>query len=104
MEDVMDGAEIIGMLAAVLSTLAFLPQAVKTWRTGSADDFSLPTLLMFVTAIALWIIYGVMRAATPVWLANGITIVFATFILVVKLQGVRKSAARKLSRPQSCGG
>ena len=100
----MDGTEIIGMLAAVLSTLAFLPQAVKTWRTGSADDFSLPTLLMFVTAIALWIVYGILRAATPVWLANGITIVFAAFILVVKLQGVRRSLARKLSHPQSCGG
>jgi MtN3 and saliva related transmembrane protein len=103
MEDVMDATEIIGMLAAVLSTLAFLPQAVKTWRTGSADDFSLPTLLMFVTAIALWIVYGVMRAATPVWLANGITIVFAAFILAVKLQGVRRSLARKPS-PQSCSG
>ena len=95
----MDGTDLIGMVAAVLSTLAFLPQAVKTWKTRSADDLSLSTLLMFVTAVALWIVYGIMRAATPVWLANGITIVFAAFILVVKVQNVRKAMARKCGRP-----
>ena len=93
----MDNTELIGMVAAVLSTLAFLPQAVKTWRTGSAEDFSLSTLLMFVTAVALWIVYGILRAATPVWLANGITIVFAAFILAVKLQNLRKPLTRNSS-------
>ena len=56
----MDSIEYVGLVASTLATLAFLPQVVKTWRTGSADDFSLATLLMLEAGIGLWIFYGVM--------------------------------------------
>jgi MtN3 and saliva related transmembrane protein len=81
-----DSIELLGLAAAVLTTFAFLPQAVKTWRTRSADDFSLPTLLMLVIGVGMWTIYGVMRAAPSVWLGNGITMVLAASILTVKLR------------------
>jgi MtN3 and saliva related transmembrane protein len=76
-------------VAGVLTTFAFLPQAVKTWRTRSADDFSLPTLLMLEFGVGLWTIYGVMRAAPSVWIGNGITLVLAASILSVKLRQAR---------------
>jgi MtN3 and saliva related transmembrane protein len=85
-EDELDRIELIGLVACFLTTFAFLPQAVKTWRTGSADDFSLPTLLILEGGVALWAIYGVLRAAPSVWIGNGITLVLAGFILSVKLR------------------
>ena len=63
----MDAIEILGIVAGVLTTFAFAPQAVKTWKTGSARDFSLPTLLMLVSGVALWTLYGVLRGAPAVW-------------------------------------
>lgn len=82
----MDSIECLGFVASLLTTVAYLPQVVKTWRTRSADDFSLPTLSMLVAGIGLWTIYGVMRDAPPVWLGNGITMVLAAFILSMKLR------------------
>jgi MtN3 and saliva related transmembrane protein len=85
-EDGLDGIELLGLMAGVLTTFAFLPQAVKTWRTGQADDFSLPTLLILEGGVGLWAIYGVLRGAPSVWIGNGITLVLAAFILSVKLR------------------
>ena len=81
----MDSIESLGFVAGLLTTFAFLPQAIKTWRTGSAHDFSLPTLLMLVAGVALWTLYGVMRNAPAVWFGNGVTMVLAAFILSVKV-------------------
>jgi MtN3 and saliva related transmembrane protein len=74
-------------VAGLLTTFAYLPQVVKTWRTRSVEDFSLPTLLMLVIGIGLWTIYGLMRPALSIWLGNGIALVLAAFILSVKLWG-----------------
>ncbi len=82
----MDRIEFLGLIAGILTTFAFLPQAVKTWRARSARDFSLPTLLMLVAGVGLWTIYGVLRGAPSVWLGNGTTMLLASFILSVKLR------------------
>ena len=81
----MDDIEFLGLVAGLLTTFAFLPQAVQTWRTRSADDFSLPTLLMLVGGVGLWTVYGLFRGAPSVWLGNGVTFALAAFILSVKL-------------------
>ena len=82
----MDAAELIGLAAASLTTAAFVPQAAKTWATGSARDFSLPMLVMFVTGVALWLAYGLMRGLLAVTAANLVTLALASFILVVKVR------------------
>ena len=82
----MDSVEILGFVAGILTTFAFLPQAIKTWRTRSAHDFSLPTLLMLVFGVGLWTLYGVARSAPSVWFGNGVTMVLAAFILFVKMR------------------
>lgn len=82
----MVGIEILGLVAGALTTLAFLPQAVRTWRLGSARDFSLSTLLMLVSGVGLWTVYGVVRSAPSVWLGNGVTAALASSILAVKLR------------------
>ena len=81
----MDWTESLGLVAGVLTTLAFLPQVVKTWKTRSARDFSLPTVMLLVAGSGLWGVYGVLRAAPSVWLANGTTATLTAFILSIKL-------------------
>lgn len=82
----MDVIEYLGLLASTLATLAFLPQVVKTWRSRSANDFSLVTLVMLEGGCGLWIFYGVLRDAPAIWLGNGVTLALAGFILLVKLR------------------
>ncbi len=84
----MDSIEYVGLVASTLATLAFLPQVVKTWRTRSADDFSLATLLMLEAGVSLWIFYGVWRNAPAIWLGNGVTFVLVGFILWMKTENI----------------
>ena len=84
----MDGIEYLGLVASSLATLAFLPQVVKTWRIGSANDFSLPTLLMLEVGASLWIYYGLLRGAPAIWLGNGVTFALVGLILSVKMKNV----------------
>lgn len=81
----MNFTEPVGLLAATFTTLAYLPQVVRTWRTRSAHDFSLSTLLMLVMGVGLWVIYGLLHAAPAIWIGNGITTLLAGSILGMKL-------------------
>jgi len=84
----MDGIEYVGLVASTLATFAFLPQVVKTWRTRSANDFSLATLFLLEAGTGLWVVYGVWRDAPAIWLGNALTFALAGFILSVKIKGV----------------
>ena len=82
----MDVATLVGLVAGMLTTIAFLPQVRQSWRTKSTKDISLPMILTFCTGVLLWLIYGLMIRSLPVILANGVTIVLAGAILVMKLK------------------
>ena len=82
----MDVAEIVGLAAGVLTTIAFLPQVRHTWTTKSTKDISLRMFLTFCTGVLLWLIYGIMIHSLPVMLANGVTFVLSGAILVMKLK------------------
>lgn len=84
----MDWVEYIGFVATSLGTLAFLPQVLKTWRTRSANDFSLITLSLIVGGSAIWVAYGLLRHAPAIWIGNSIVVVLAGFILCVKIGNV----------------
>lgn len=86
----MDATEALGLVAGFFTTAAFVPQVARTWRTGSAADFALPMLLMFVAGVALWLIYGLLIGAASIVAANGITLVLASYILGVKLRLARR--------------
>ena len=75
----------IGYLAATLSTASFLPQVWKTWKSRSARDLSLTMLLAFSFGVFLWMIYGLAIGATPVVVANAITLVLALALVTMKL-------------------
>ena len=68
--------DLFGFLAALLTTIAFLPQLYKTWQTKSADDVSLVMLILFITGLVCWIIYGFKINSIPILVANIITFIF----------------------------
>ncbi len=81
--------ELIGTLAATLTTLSFLPQVAKTWQTRSAADFSWIWLIGFAAGLALWLVYGLALASLPLIAANGITLSLVFLIAFVKWREYR---------------
>ncbi|MFH1806417.1 MAG: SemiSWEET transporter [Pseudomonadota bacterium] len=77
---------VLGLLAGSLTTIAFLPQVIRTWRTRSTADISLGMFLVLCSGIALWFVYGLMMGDWPVIIANGLTFILAATILFFKLR------------------
>jgi MtN3 and saliva related transmembrane protein len=82
----MDSAKIIGLVAGLLTTISFIPQVVKTWRTKSAKDLSLVMFLLYCSGMLLWTIYGFMLNELPLILWNIITLVLSLVILFFKIK------------------
>ena len=83
---IMSFETVLGLLAGSLTTIAFLPQVIRTWRTRSTADISLVMFLILCTGVALWLVYGLIRGDWPVIIANGFTLVLASTILFFKLR------------------
>ena len=77
--------EFFGYSAAILTTVAFLPQLIKTLTTKKADDVSLITLIMFIVGVLSWIIYGYKISSMPILVANIITFLLNSMILFSKI-------------------
>ena len=77
--------EFFGYFAAILTTAAFLPQLIKTLKTKKADDVSSITLIMFICGVVSWIIYGYKISSAPILIANIITFLLNSFILISKI-------------------
>lgn len=75
----------IGSIAAFLTTTAFLPQAVHSWKTRDLSGISLPMYSLFSLGVACWFIYGVLILSWPIIVANGITLLLAIIVLSLKL-------------------
>ena len=78
-------AEMIGYIAACMTTSAFIPQAWMTWKRKHAEGVSLGMYIILVSGIILWLTYGVLLNAWPIIIANAITLILAVFILMMKL-------------------
>jgi MtN3 and saliva related transmembrane protein len=82
----MDAVTFLGFLAAFCSTVSFLPQVVKAWRTQSTKDISLGMFAVMATGTVLWIAYAVIRLDPPLIAANTMTFCLVGTILVLKLR------------------
>ncbi|MDA9125454.1 SemiSWEET transporter [Flavobacteriaceae bacterium] len=87
--DNIDYIEVIGLIAACLTTYAFLPQVYKTWKTKDVSGFSLPTFSLFFVGIVFWLVYGILKESLSMILANSIT-VLSSFALLVFIYKYRK--------------
>lgn len=76
----------IGLIAAVLTTFAQVPQAIKAWKTKSTKDVSFLMFLLLTTGVVLWFIYGILIMSWPLILANALTGITAGTTLVLKIK------------------
>jgi len=77
---------LIGLAAATLTTISFLPQAIKTIKTKETKGISIGMYSIFTTGILLWLIYGITVKDLPLIIANAITLIFTTTILLLVLK------------------
>jgi len=82
----MNTISFLGYLAAVLTTISFVPQAIKIIRTKDTKSISLVMYTLFSVGVLCWIIYGIANADVPVALANIVTLFFASIILICKIR------------------
>ncbi len=78
--------EFIGFTAAFLTTAAFVPQALKVYKTQKTEDLSAGLFSMLFVGVALWLVYGLLMGAMPVIAANAITLVLVAYILWMKIR------------------
>lgn len=92
------GVNVIGYVAAVLTTISFLPQLIRVVKLRSARDISLGMFLILSSGTMFWLVFGVLSHSPPIWIANAVTLVLSLSILVLKLRFDRNAAG-----PQSSG-
>tara|TARA_R100000365_G_C2748284_1_gene79398 strand:- start:2950 stop:3321 length:372 start_codon:yes stop_codon:yes gene_type:complete len=101
--EIQDMSDSIGLMAAALTTLSFLPQALLVIRTRQTRGISLIMYIMFTTGVAAWLVYGIMEQSLPMILANSVTLVLAMIILGLKvwhsLQARTQGATESTSAP-----
>jgi MtN3 and saliva related transmembrane protein len=78
--------DIVGTVAATLTTLSFLPQAWLTLRTRDVSGISLSMYSVFTVGVSLWLVYGFLLGAWPVIIANAVTLGLAITILTLKIR------------------
>jgi MtN3 and saliva related transmembrane protein len=81
--------EVVGYLAGGMTTISFVPQVIKTWRTKSTEDLSMGMLLTFSSGVMLWFAYGLAVSSRPMILWNALTFVQSAFLVVMKLRDRR---------------
>jgi MtN3 and saliva related transmembrane protein len=79
-------ANAIGVLAGTLTTISFVPQVVKIWKSKHARDISLGMFVIFSSGVLLWLFYGIETGAMPVVVANAVTLGLSLTILAFKIR------------------
>ena len=82
----MNYTQLLGLVAGSFTTIAFLPQVIKTWKSRSAKDLSLGMFSLFCLGVLLWLIYGIQVKDLPVIIANMVTLLLASSLLFFKLR------------------
>lgn len=80
--------DLLGFLAGTLTTVSFVPQVAKAWRTKSTGDLSLAMLVTFTAGVLFWLIYGLALESLPMVLTNAVTLILSGLLLALKLRGV----------------
>lgn len=78
--------ETVGYVAASLTTVAYLPQALKIIKLKKTDEISLAMYILACSGVFLWLIYGLLIGDLPLILANGITLLLGLTVLFFKIK------------------
>jgi len=87
-------ATVIGFVAGTLTTLSFVPQILKTFRSKRCDDLSWGMLLAFTSGVLLWFVYGAFLRSAPIMLANLVTLLLLAWLVVMKIRYRRAITTR----------
>lgn len=82
----MTGIQILGMLAGTITSITFLPQVIKVWKSRSAKDLSLVMLLLLSTGVLLWLVYGLVIADAAIIYTNSMVLLMTLILLYFKLE------------------
>ena len=82
----MDQIVIVGLLAGLFTTLSFIPQIAKIYRTQRTRDLSLSTYVLLAIGLFLWVIYGVVLRQIAIVLPNSVVLIMALYIIVLKIK------------------
>jgi MtN3 and saliva related transmembrane protein len=85
----MSTVELLGTATGILASVAFVPQVLKIWRFGTAEDISLLTFSLNSIGLLLWLPYGIALRSLPLMAANGSTFLLTLSVLVLKLRHIR---------------
>ncbi|RZO85870.1 MAG: hypothetical protein EVA55_04465 [alpha proteobacterium HIMB114] len=81
-----DIINLVGFFAAFCTTIAFLPQAIKVYKSKSTKDISLLMFFIFTTGVFSWLFYGILISDLPIIFANSVTLLLSIFILIYKIK------------------
>lgn len=82
----MDGTQVLGLAAGVCTATSLLPQVIKTLKEKKAEDVSLVMLLVLMTGVALWIVYGFMRKDFPIIITNSFSLLVNITMVVLRIK------------------
>lgn len=88
-----DFSSLVGSIAAILTTAAFVPQALQSYKTRDLSGISLPMYATFTLGVAMWLVYGLLQHDWPLIFANAITLCLSSTILVLKAKQTIKDKA-----------
>ena len=86
----MDWTEVIGLVASAFSSITFMPQVYKAWKTKSVGDLSLSTIFIVFFSTIIWLVYGIGRGLLPVIICNGIICFLSVILLYFKYSFPKK--------------
>lgn len=82
----MDYITILGFVAGTLTTVAYVPQVVRSWKLKETKDLSLAMLVLYLCGVSLWLVYGFWIGSLPVIAANGVSIGLLLILTGIKLR------------------
>ncbi|UTW12730.1 SemiSWEET transporter [Marinobacterium rhizophilum] len=82
----MDNTTLVGMLAAVCTTAAFVPQVLQILKSGNVDGISVAMYSTFTFGVTMWLIYGIILQDLPMFLANLVTFLLSSSVLILTLR------------------
>ena len=86
----MDWTEVIGLIASAFSSITFMPQVYKAWKTKSVGDLSLSTMFIVFFSTIIWLLYGIGRGLLPVIICNGVILFLSIVLLYFKYSFSKK--------------
>lgn len=82
----MASVDFLGVIAAVLVNISFIPQFIKSWKTKKTGDISLVMYIVYTAGILLWLIYGLIIKNIPIILSNGVGLILILSVLYLKIR------------------